>query len=138
MVKEMAVQLGSPEFGINEVLEPEKTADYLQSKGYIWLVDLNSGKFLTSLGEGPYIPYRIQFPSGKILDEEEIFQDFSILEKLGFSKNEIKNARIFYESINHEDVDQNEYKFLGNTFISKEDEINTLKKYTQNPFYLEQ
>jgi hypothetical protein len=118
--------------------EPIEVINYLNEKGFHWLSDYNSGNLLTKFNkQGPYIPYRIQFPSGKILDEEEIFQDISKLEKMGFSKDEIFNARILYEAINHEDTPKDLYKFCNDSFVSEKDEIYTLKRYSKIPFCLE-
>ena len=116
--------------------EPIEIINYLNKQGFHWLTDYNSGKLLVG-GDEPYIPYRIQFPSGKILDEEEIFQNSSELEKRGFSRDEIINARALYEAVNHEDTPKDEYKFCNISFISEEDRINTLNKYSKTPFYLD-
>jgi len=73
-------------FNHNANIGPEQTIHFLNEKGYCWLTDLNSGKFLMKTGHEPYIPYRIEFPSGKILDEEEIFESIGKLEKRDFQK----------------------------------------------------
>jgi len=118
--------------------DPTEAINHLNKKGYSWLTDFNSGNFLVGKIEGePYIPYRIQFPSGKILDEEEIFQDFSDLGKIGFLKKEIQDARLLYYAVNHEEINKDRYKFNEPSFVSEEDQIKTLQKYTKNPFYLE-
>jgi hypothetical protein len=110
----------------------------LEDRGFYWLSDYNSGNLLVGKQEGePYIPYRIQFPSGEILDEEEIFQDFSILEKKGFSRKNIQLARNLYYSINHEDVNKDKYKFNNLSFVSKKDYEKTIERYLKDPFYLE-
>ncbi len=117
--------------------EPIELIESLNNKGYSWLSDWNSGSLLTKSDScDPYIPYRIKFPSGFILDEEEIFQDFSDLEKLGFSRMEIQLARNFYNAINDEKVDKDLYKFTTESFISREDEVLTKEKYSKQPFYL--
>lgn len=119
------------------IYNPEKLIDYLNERGYHWLTDFNSGKLLVKGGKEPYIPYRILFPSGKILDEEEIFENINELEKKGFLEEEIKFSRIFYYAINHEDTNKDRHKFNGNSFVSREDMINTLRKYSKTPFYLD-
>ncbi len=120
------------------IFNPEGLINHLNRKGYSWLTDFNSGNLLVGKTEGePYVPYRVQFLSGKILDEEEIFQDFSDLEKIGFPKKEIQDARLLYYAINHENTPKDEYKFNNWSFASKEDETNTIKKYIKTPFQLD-
>jgi len=111
----------------------------LENEGFYWLSDFNSGNLLLgnqAHGE-PYIPYRILFPDGGILDEEEIFHGFSYLEKKGFSKENIQLARNFYYAINHEETDKDKYKFNNVSFVSEEDEKATIQRYLREPFYLE-
>lgn len=137
---------------------PEEVIWELNELGYDWLVDLPQGKHdLDDFGfspilpynrkildiknptgfiQTPYIPYRIQFPSGKILDEREIFDKLNNLEKIGFTKEEITNARTLYRAIHDENYNLTEkYKFSGHTFVSKEDEKETIKKYSEKPFW---
>ena len=110
--------------------DPEETIRYFEQLGYEWLVDCNGPN-----GKKVYVPYRINFPGERILDESEIFYDILDLEKRGFSIQEIKNARMFYESINHEEVNLEKHKFGGRSFISKKDEIESIKKYLEKPFF---
>jgi len=119
--------------------DPVKVIDSLVDKGYYWLTDCNSGNLLIGKkpGDEPYIPYRIQFPSGKILDEVEIYGSFKNLKKLGFSRKEIKLARLLDSAVNHEYTDKDRYKFNNLSFVNEKDRIETIKKYSEKPFYLE-
>ena len=114
----------------SEIFDSEGLIKHLYGKGYYWLTDLASGNV-----DEPYIPYRVQFPTGKILDEKELFFDFSELEKVGFSKEEIKEGRLLYYSINHENTNKDRYKFCNYTFVSDKDRVDSIKKYKENPFY---
>lgn len=143
-----------------ESQNPEESIHELNKKGYEWLVDLGAGKHDLEapldfypilhfnheiIGKGksdfgfietPYIPYRIKFPSGKILDEREIFQEMGTLEKIGFSRKEIADARTLYRAIHDENFNLVEkYKFSGTTFIDEKDMKNSIEKYTKNPFW---
>lgn len=115
----------------DSIFEPVKIIENLDKKGFQWLTDYNSGTLLTQC-KSTYIPYRIKFPNGKILDEFEIFNDVSFLEKMGFSRTEIVDARLLYHSINHDLTDKDLYKFNNYSFISKTDQVDAKKKYSKN------
>ena len=121
----------------------EKTIDFLREQKFHWLTDYNSGTLLretltgekTSEVHEAYIPYRIEFPNHGILDENEIYKDLSELEKLGFSKDFVLVARILDECVNAEETNKDSYKFCNDSFISEKDEIETLKKYFEKPYF---
>jgi hypothetical protein len=118
---------------------PEATIDFLGKQGYYWLSDKNSGIFLTGgVPEKPeeaYIPYRIEFPDKRILDEREIYGKIEVLENQGFTKESILVARILEECVNDDETNKDKFKWINETFVSKDDELNTLKKYFEKPFY---
>lgn len=115
----------------NSIFEPVEIIKNLEKKGFEWLTDYNSGVLLTQ-GKSTYIPYRIKFPNGKILDEFEIFDSISSLEKNGLSRMEIVDARLLYHSINHDLTNKDLYKFNNYSFVSKIDQIETERKYSKN------
>jgi hypothetical protein len=127
-------QLIIPGFEDYAKRSPKETIEYIYEKGFEWLLDWNSGKFL-SKNKFPYVPYRIKFPNDKVLDEGEIFNDFSKLEKRGFSNHDVQMARTFYYAINHDETNKGFYKFSGYTFLSKKDREETIKKYSEKPYF---
>jgi hypothetical protein len=78
----------------------------------------------------PVIPYRIIFPSKRIIDQKEIYKEVSELEKIGFTKDEILSGRIFWETIqNHPDLG----KWNGPIFSEYENVEKTKEKYKESP-----
>ncbi|MCK9596886.1 hypothetical protein M0R19_06880 [Candidatus Pacearchaeota archaeon] len=104
-----------------------KISEYLNTKGFDLLLDW------PALDRNPYTPYRIKFPSEKILDEKEIFYDFDVLKEMGFSAMNIIFARAFYNICDKLGMDESSFSRIS--FISDEDEQFCYKKYKENPFF---
>ncbi len=113
------------------IYNPEKTADYFEEKGFFYLEDFPAG----GLGKKnedfiPYIPYRIKFPSGRILDEKEVYEKLELPLDVE-SRKEIVEAFYYFNSLYHESINVNR-KFSGITFLNEADMEKTIKKYSRN------
>ena len=94
-------------FGLNgqeEIIlsKPREVVEFYEDKGYEFLADWNSGKFLVrNSSDEPYIPDRIMMPSGRILDEIELLLGLDI-EKVGsLERKELEGAFYFFNALTH-------------------------------------
>lgn len=111
-----------------EIHNPEKTADYFERKGFRYLEDLIAGgigeKYEDSI---PYIPYRVKFPSGRILDTEELYKELE-LPLDADSRQEFIEGFYYIQALYHENINPNR-KFSGKTFLDEQDKGATIEKY---------
>ena len=110
-----------------EIHNPEKAADYFEEKGFLYLEDLVAGDQEDELN--PYIPYRIKFPSGTIVDEKELYQKLEL--PVNFeSRKEIVEGFYYFHALHHENINPNR-KFSGITFLNEFDKKNAIEKYSK-------
>jgi hypothetical protein len=124
------------ERGAFEEQEAEEISSFLCDKNFEILTGkiphpkMNETNSKIGLPPEPVIPYRIIFPSKRIIDQKEIYKEVSELEKIGFTKDEILSGRIFWETIqNHPDLG----KWNGPIFSEYENVEKTKEKYKESP-----
>ncbi|MBT4376461.1 hypothetical protein HOD29_03740 [archaeon] len=131
-------------WGKEFIFDPMEEVENFEIRGYSFLTDVQKGSLDEKFRETdlakkfkyfPYIPERVQTPTGKIFDEKEIIEGLKTTPMDSGDRKELVESYYYFNAIHHEEIDEGRYRFEAPIFSRLGKVEDTLQKYKDNPFY---